>query len=60
MSVMKAKQYSNSGQFEAESMPSKISAAVYFIRRGGKRVIISAIDSVPNTLNDITGTVITP
>tara|TARA_Y100000588_G_scaffold61234_1_gene60380 strand:+ start:469 stop:780 length:312 start_codon:yes stop_codon:yes gene_type:complete len=60
MTERDALQHLKNGQFEAGSMEPKISAAVDFIEKGGKRVIISAIDAVPDALKGLTGTVITP
>ena len=60
MTKRDALQHLKNGQFETGSMVPKISAAVDFIERGGKLVIISAFDAIPDALKGVTETVITP
>jgi carbamate kinase len=59
MTVRDAEKHLKDGQFAPGTMEPKISAAVNFIKRGGERVLISAIDSVAEALSGQTGTVIT-
>ena len=59
MTMRDAKKHLKDGQFAPGTMEPKISAAVNFIKRGGERVLISAIDSVAEALSGQTGTVIT-
>ena len=59
MTVRDAEKHLKDRQFAPGTMEPKISAAVNFIKRGGERVLISAIDSVAEALSGQTGTVIT-
>lgn len=56
MTVAQAKKYMNEGQFPKGSMGPKIEAAVSYIEKGGKQVIITSIDKVEAALNGETGT----
>ena len=56
MTVAQAKKYMDEGQFPKGSMGPKIEAAVSYIEKGGKQVIITSIDKVEAALNGETGT----
>lgn len=60
MRIHEAKRYIAEGQFPAGSMGPKVDAAVQFIKRGGKRAIICALDQIPEALEGTSGTVVTP
>jgi len=48
--IEQAKEYIAQGQFPAGSMGPKVEAAIYFIERGGKEVIITSIEQVASAL----------
>ncbi|MBN1970026.1 MAG: carbamate kinase [Candidatus Delongbacteria bacterium] len=52
--------YLHEGQFPAGSMGPKVEAAIEFIRNGGKRVIITAIDKLMASIEGNDGTSIIP
>lgn len=56
LSVKNALAYMEEGQFPKGSMGPKIKAAIYFLERGGKNVIITSIDKLQQALEGKTGT----
>ncbi len=58
MTLEEARQYSDEGHFPAGSMGPKIKAAIRFIERGGKEVLITSIDKVLDAFSGKTGTII--
>lgn len=56
LSVKDALAYMEEGQFPKGSMGPKIKAAIYFLERGGKNVIITSIDKLQQALEGKTGT----
>lgn len=56
MNVTEAKQYYADKQFPAGSMGPKILAAIDFLERGGKEVLITSIDSIVDAFAGKTGT----
>lgn len=56
LSVEDALKYMEEGQFPKGSMGPKINAAIYFLKKGGKNVIITAIDKLQDALEGKTGT----
>jgi len=60
MRVHEAKRYIAEGQFPAGSMGPKVEAAMQFIKWGGKRAIICALDQIEDALEGKSGTIVTP
>lgn len=60
MTVSEAEKYLQEGHFLAGSMGPKVKACIRFIKWGGKRAIISALDKVTEALDGKTGTEIVP
>ncbi|HOC95790.1 MAG TPA: carbamate kinase [Candidatus Cloacimonadota bacterium] len=60
MTVAEAKRYYEEKQFPAGSMGPKIKAAIDFIERGGKEVLITSIDRIVEAFAGKTGTRIVP
>ncbi len=60
MTVAEAKRYYEENQFPAGSMGPKIKAAIDFIERGGKEVLITSIDRIVEAFAGKTGTRIVP
>ena len=60
VTVGEIESYLNQGQFPKGSMEPKVSAAINFIRNGGKKVIITSIDNVLNAIENNSGTIIIP
>ena len=60
MSAAEAERHLNEGQFPPGSMGPKIAAAIRYLRRGGKRVIITSLDRAHSALLGEGGTTITP
>lgn len=60
ITVAEAKQYLAEGQFGAGSMSPKMEAAIAFIERGGKRVIITSPPLMTEALEGTAGTTIIP
>ncbi|CEG27012.1 carbamate kinase [Bacillus sp. B-jedd] len=56
LSIADAKKYMDEGQFPKGSMGPKIEAAIYFLEKGGKNVVITSIDKLQDALNGKTGT----
>jgi len=59
MNVKQAKQYMKEGHFLEGSMKPKILAAINFLEKGGKKVIITNSNNVMKALNNKAGTIIT-
>ncbi|MBN1559777.1 carbamate kinase [candidate division KSB1 bacterium] len=55
-----ARTYLQDGQFPPGSMGPKIEAAISFLEKGGKKVIITAVEKLPDALEGRTGTFIFP
>ena len=55
-----AQRHLDEGQFPPGSMGPKIAAAIRYLRRGGKRVIITSLDRAHSALHGEGGTTITP
>jgi carbamate kinase len=60
MTVSEAKRHLEDGQFPKGSMGPKIEAAIYFLEKGGKNVVITSLDKVEEALQGKTGTRIVP
>jgi carbamate kinase len=60
VSVVEMRKYVAAGQFPAGSMGPKIEAALDFLRRGGREVIITDPDHLADALAGKAGTHITP
>ena len=56
LKVEDALRYMEEGQFPKGSMGPKINAAIYFLEKGGKNVIITSIDKLEEALEGKTGT----
>jgi carbamate kinase len=54
------RQYQAQGQFPAGSMGPKVEAAIQFLQGGGKRAIITSLDTAVPALRGETGTHIVP
>jgi len=59
MTVKEAKKYLKEGQFQPGSMGPKIEAAIKFLEKGEKRVIITSINKLSKSLKENAGTLIT-
>ena len=59
MSASEAERHLNEGQFPPGSMGPKIAAAIRYLRRGGKRVIVTSLDRAHSALLGEGGTTIT-
>lgn len=60
LTAAEARRHLRDGQFPAGSMGPKIEAALYFLKRGGRRVIITQPHLLEDALAGKTGTVLTP
>lgn len=58
LSLKDAEKYLKEGQFPEGSMGPKIESAISFLKKGGKRVIITSIDKLMPSLQGKAGTVI--
>ena len=58
ITAAEAEQYIAEGQFEPGTMLPKIEAAVEFLKKGGKRAVITSIDEAKAGYLGRTGTVI--
>ncbi|WP_203553517.1 carbamate kinase [Bacillus sp. B15-48] len=56
MTIDEALQYMDEGQFPKGSMGPKIEAAILFLQKGGKNVIITSIDKLQDAIAGKTGT----
>ena len=59
LSPIQARRYLREGQFPAGSMGPKIEAALAYLERGGKLVIITSPESLSEALHGMAGTRIT-
>ncbi|WP_059173886.1 carbamate kinase [Bacillus sp. FJAT-27445] len=59
MTIDEALQYMEEGHFPKGSMGPKIEAAILFLKKGGKNVIITSMDKLQDALEGKTGTRIT-
>ena len=60
LSAAEAERHLNEGQFPPGSMGPKIAAAIRYLRRGGKRVIVTSLGRAHSALLGEGGTAITP
>jgi len=60
LSATQARRYLREGQFPSGSMGPKIEAALAYLDRGGKLVIITSPENVSEALHGMAGTRITP
>ncbi len=60
VSLGEIKKYYEEGHFAAGSMGPKIEAAITFLEKGGKEVIITSIERAKEALDRKAGTIITP
>jgi carbamate kinase len=60
MTLAECDRYMAEGQFPSGSMGPKIEAACDFIRRGGRKVIITALENAAAAVDGKAGTLITP
>jgi len=60
LSLAECERYLAEGQFPKGSMGPKIEAACDFIRRGGRKVIITSLEKAIDALHGEAGTLITP
>ena len=58
LTVAEAEQYMEQGQFEKGTMLPKIEASVSFLKKGGKRAVITSIDKAREGYLGRTGTII--
>ena len=58
MTVAECRQYMEEGHFPKGSMGPKIKAAIDFIEKGGKKVIITLPETIEEALEGKTGTII--
>jgi carbamate kinase len=59
LSVADAEKYLAEGQFPEGSMAPKVRAAMEFVQRGGKKALITDLESIEKALSGETGTAIT-
>ena len=57
--VKELKEYLKKGEFASGSMKPKVEAAIDFIEKGGKKVIIPSLDKLIPAMEGKTGTTIT-
>jgi carbamate kinase len=60
ITVAEAQRYLAEGQFPAGSMGPKIEAAIQFVTRGGKQVLITDVEHLRDALAGHEGTLILP
>jgi len=60
MTVAEAENYLREGQFGEGSMKPKVEAGVNFIKAGGEKMIITALNKAPKALEGKAGTIIIP
>ncbi len=58
MDCERARQYMDEGHFPEGTMGPKVSAAIQFVSKGGRRAIISSIGRIVDAFDGITGTLI--
>ena len=59
MNIKQAKKYMKEGHFQEGNMKPKIEAAIKFLNKGGKKVIITSPNKIMKALKGSNGTVIT-
>lgn len=59
MSAKEGRRYLEEGQFPAGSMGPKVEAALRFVESGGKKALITSLESVEGALKGRTGTAVT-
>lgn len=59
LTVEKARQYHNEGQFPAGSMGPKISASINYVENGGGKMIITSMNLLKDAMDGKAGTLIT-
>ena len=60
MTVAEAERYIDEGHFAEGSMRPKVEAAIYYLKNGGKEVVITDPPNVPRAMRGETGTRIVP
>jgi len=60
MTVAEAENYLKEGQFGEGSMKPKVEAGINFIKAGGEKMIITALNKASKALEEKAGTIITP
>ena len=60
MSIKEAKQYLKAGQFAAGAMRPKVEAAIQFIRKKGRRAVITSVEQIISAVQGKAGTEIVP
>ena len=60
MTADEAENYVKEGQFGEGSMKPKVEAGIRFIRAGGRRIIITALNKALEALEGRAGTIIVP
>ena len=60
MSIKEAKQYLKAGQFAAGAMRPKVEAAIQFIRKKGRRAVITSVEQIISAIQGKAGTEIVP
>jgi carbamate kinase len=60
MSIKEAKRYLKAGQFAAGAMRPKVEAAIQFIRKKGRRAVITSVEEVISAVQGKAGTEIVP
>lgn len=58
--VTELETYAAQGQFAAGSMGPKVQAAIRFVRGGGRRCVITALDRIADALEGDVGTIVEP
>jgi carbamate kinase len=60
MSIKEAKRYLKAGQFAAGAMRPKVEAAIQFIRKKGRRAVITSVEQIISAIQGKAGTEIVP
>jgi carbamate kinase len=60
MSIKEAKRYLKAGQFAAGAMHPKVEAAIQFIRKKGRRAVITSVEEIISAIQEKAGTEIVP
>jgi carbamate kinase len=60
LTIEQARRYLRDGHFPPGSMGPKIEAAISYLERGGQTVIITSPEKIPEALQGMAGTRITP
>jgi carbamate kinase len=59
MSAKEGRRYLEEGQFPPGSMGPKVEAALRFVESGGKKSVITSLESVEDSLEERAGTTVT-